>query len=120
MNSSGKGKVAVVTGAGSGIGKAVALALLREGYRVLLLGRRIELLNQVVKESVSGDRALALSCDVSQPDAVRAAFDQVQQVFGRLDLLFNNAGVSAPAVPMEELRFAQWKNVVNKIGRAHV
>ena len=113
MNSSGKGKVAVVTGAGSGIGKAVALALLREGYRVLLLGRRIELLNQVVKESGSGDRALALSCDVSQPDAVRTAFDQVQQVFGRLDLLFNNAGVSAPAVPMEELHFEQWQNVVN-------
>ena len=112
MNSSDKGKVAVVTGAGSGIGKAVALALLREGYRVVLAGRRIEPLDEVAIESGS-DRALAVVADVSQPDAVRALFDKTQQVFGRLDLLFNNAGVSAPAVPMEELHFEQWQNVVN-------
>ncbi|MGC1174876.1 SDR family oxidoreductase [Polaromonas sp.] len=106
------GKVALVTGAGSGIGKAVALALLREGYRVALVGRRADALNDVVKESGSQD-ALAVPCDVSQPEAVRAAFDKVLATFGRLDLLFNNAGVGAPAVPMEELTFEQWQNVVN-------
>ena len=113
MNSSGRGKVAVVTGAGSGIGKAVALALLREGYRVVLLGRRMERLHEVAQESGCGDRALAVSCDVSQPDSVRAAFDKTRQVFGRLDLLFNNAGVGAPPVPMDELTFEQWQKVVN-------
>ncbi len=112
MNSSGTGKVAVVTGAGSGIGKAVAMALLREGYRVVLLGRRMERLHEVAQESGS-DGALAVACDVSQPDAVRVAFDKVHAAFGRLDLLFNNAGVGAPAVPMEELTFEQWQNVVN-------
>ena len=113
MNSSGKGKVALVTGAGTGIGKAVALALLREEYSVVLVGRRAEPLNEVATESGCGDRALAVPCDVSQPDAVRAAFDKAQQVFGRLDLLFNNAGVGAPPVPMEELTLAHWQNVVN-------
>jgi NAD(P)-dependent dehydrogenase (short-subunit alcohol dehydrogenase family) len=111
MSLSGKGKVAMVTGAGSGVGKAVALALLREGYQVVLVGRRIEPLNEVAK--MGGDMALAVSADVSQPDAVRAAFDKTQQVFGRLDLLFNNAGVGAPPVPMDELTFEQWQNVVN-------
>ena len=113
MNSSGKGKVALVTGAGTGIGKAVALALLKEEYRVVLVSRRIEPLNEVAKASGCGDRALAVSADVSQPDSVRAAFDKTQQVFGRLDLLFNNAGVGAPPVPMDELTFEQWQNVVN-------
>jgi NAD(P)-dependent dehydrogenase (short-subunit alcohol dehydrogenase family) len=113
MTSGGKGKVALVTGAGTGIGKAVALALLREGYSVALVGRRVEPLNEVVKASGAGSRALALPCDVSQPDAVRAAFDKAVEVFGRLDLLFNNAGVGAPSVPMEELTFEQWQNVVN-------
>jgi NAD(P)-dependent dehydrogenase (short-subunit alcohol dehydrogenase family) len=106
------GKVALVTGAGTGIGKAVALALLREGYRVVLAGRRIEPLNEVAKASGSAG-ALAVAADVSQPDSVRALFDKTQQVFGRLDLLFNNAGVGAPSVPMEDLSFEQWQNVVN-------
>ncbi|MFI5444801.1 SDR family oxidoreductase [Polaromonas sp. UC242_47] len=113
MNSSGKGKVALVTGAGTGIGKAVALALLREDYSVVLVGRRAEPLNEVAQESGAGSRALAVPCDVSRPESVRAAFDQAQQVFGRLDLLFNNAGVGAPPVPMDELTFEQWQNVVN-------
>jgi NAD(P)-dependent dehydrogenase (short-subunit alcohol dehydrogenase family) len=113
MTSGGKGKVALVTGAGTGIGKAVALALLRADYSVVLVGRRSEPLNEVVAASGAGSRALAVPCDVSQPDAVRAAFDLAQQTFGRLDLLFNNAGVGAPAVPMEELSFEQWQNVVN-------
>ena len=113
MTTGGKGKVALVTGAGTGIGKAVALALLREGYSVVLVGRRAGPLEEVVKTCGAGSRALAVPCDVSQPDAVRAAFDLAQQTFGRLDLLFNNAGVGAPAVPMEELSFEQWQNVVN-------
>jgi NAD(P)-dependent dehydrogenase (short-subunit alcohol dehydrogenase family) len=109
----GKGKVALVTGAGTGIGKAVALALLREDYSVVLVGRRAEPLEAVAKASGAGSRALAVPCDVSQPQAVRAAFDRAQQAFGRLDLLFNNAGVGAPPVPMDELSFEQWQNVVN-------
>ncbi|MDP3310331.1 MAG: SDR family oxidoreductase [Polaromonas sp.] len=113
MTSGGTGKVALVTGAGTGIGKAVALALLRADYSVVLVGRRSEPLNEVVQASGAGSRALAVPCDVSQPDAVRAAFDLAQQTFGRLDLLFNNAGVGAPPVPMEELTFEQWQNVVN-------
>ncbi|MES2687339.1 MAG: SDR family oxidoreductase, partial [Pseudomonadota bacterium] len=113
MTSGGKGKVALVTGAGTGIGKAVALALLRADYSVVLVGRRSEPLNEAVEASGAGSRALAVPCDVSQPDAVRAAFDLAQQTFGRLDLLFNNAGVGAPPVPMEELSFEQWQNVVN-------
>jgi NAD(P)-dependent dehydrogenase (short-subunit alcohol dehydrogenase family) len=113
MTSGGTGKVALVTGAGTGIGKAVALALLHADYSVVLVGRRSEPLNEVVNASGAGSRALAVPCDVSQPDAVRAAFDLAQQTFGRLDLLFNNAGVGAPPVPMEELTFEQWQNVVN-------
>ncbi len=113
MASSGKGKVALVTGAGTGIGKAVALALLRADYSVVLVGRRSEPLSEAVKASGADSRALAVPCDVSQPDAVRAAFDLAQQTFGRLDLLFNNAGVGAPPVPMEDLSFEQWQNVVN-------
>ncbi|MDO9357458.1 MAG: SDR family oxidoreductase [Polaromonas sp.] len=112
-NNKGEGKVALVTGAGTGIGKAVSLALLREGYSVVLIGRRAEPLEKVAADSGAGKRALAVPCDVSQPEAVRAAFDKAQATFGRLDLLFNNAGVGAPPVAMDELTFEQWQNVVN-------
>jgi NAD(P)-dependent dehydrogenase (short-subunit alcohol dehydrogenase family) len=114
MNSENKsnGKVALVTGAGTGIGKAVALALLREGYSVALVGRRVEPLNEVAKESGT-DRALALPTDVSKPESVAAAFGAVKEKFGRLDLLFNNAGVGAPPVNLEDITFEQWTNVVN-------
>jgi NAD(P)-dependent dehydrogenase (short-subunit alcohol dehydrogenase family) len=114
MNSENKpnGKVALVTGAGTGIGKAVALALLREGYSVALVGRRVEPLSEVAKESGT-DRALALPTDVSQPESVAAAFARVKEKFGRLDLLFNNAGVGAPPVNLEDITFEQWTNVVN-------
>ncbi len=112
MSSSGKGKVAVVTGAGTGIGRAVALALLREGYSVALVGRRVEPLEAVAKESGT-NRALALPTDVSKPESVAAAFAKVKEVFGRLDLLFNNAGVGAPAVNIEDITFEQWTNVVD-------
>ena len=106
------GKVALVTGAGTGIGKAVALALLREGYSVALVGRRVEPLNEVAKESGT-DRAFALPTDVSKPESVAAAFAKVKEKFGRLDLLFNNAGVGAPPVNLEDITFEQWTNVVN-------
>ena len=106
-------KVAIVTGAGSGIGKASALALLRDGYCVALAGRRWESLLQTAAESEAGKRTLPFSTDVSSPESVRAFFAETQEKFGRLDVLFNNAGVSAPSVPLEDLTFDQWKSVVN-------
>jgi len=106
-------KVAIVTGAGSGIGKAAALALLKDGYRVALAGRRKEPLEQAAAESGAGDRALAVPTDVSNPESVRALFAKVKEKFGRLDVLFNNAGTGAPGVPLEELTFEQWKTVVD-------
>jgi len=106
-------KVAIVTGAGTGIGKAVALALLKDGYRVVLAGRRPAPLSEVIELSGAGDRALAVPTDVSDPDSVKALFDAAVSQFGRLDLLFNNAGVNAPGIPLEDLTLAQWKNVVD-------
>jgi NAD(P)-dependent dehydrogenase (short-subunit alcohol dehydrogenase family) len=105
-------KVAVVTGAGTGIGKAAALALLKEGYRVALAGRRPEPLEKALAESGAGDRAMAVPTDVGNPDSVRALFAKTKAAFGRLDVLFNNAGMGAPAMPMEELSYEQWMNVV--------
>ena len=107
-------KVAIVTGAGSGIGKAAALALLRNGYRVALAGRRREPLEKTRAESqAAADDALVVTTNVADPASVRALFGATKQAFGRLDVLFNNAGVSAPGVPLEELTFEQWKNVVD-------
>ena len=107
-------KVAIVTGAGSGIGKAVATAFLREGYRVTLAGRRQELLDQVVKDAGStATLALVVATDVANPESVRALFARTKAAFGRLDVLFNNAGVGAPAINMEDLSYEQWKNVVD-------
>ncbi len=106
------GKVALVTGASAGIGKASALALLKEGYQVVLTGRRLELLEKAVSESGAGERALAVKADVGDPESVRALFATTRQKFGRLDVLFNNAGMGAPAVPMEELAYEKWMDVV--------
>ncbi len=106
-------KVAVVTGAGSGIGRAVALALLADGYRVALAGRRSEPLQAVVAESGAGARALAVPTDVTDPAAVQALFDAAVQAFGRVDLLFNNAGTGTPPVLLEDLTLAQWQSVVD-------
>jgi NAD(P)-dependent dehydrogenase (short-subunit alcohol dehydrogenase family) len=106
-------KIAIVTGAGTGIGKAAALALLKDGWHVALAGRRAEPLEAVVAESGAGPRAVAVPTDVADPQAVRALFDRVVQAFGRVDLLFNNAGVNAPGVPLDELTIEQWKNVVD-------
>jgi NAD(P)-dependent dehydrogenase (short-subunit alcohol dehydrogenase family) len=107
------GKVAVVTGAGTGIGKAAALALLKEGYSVALAGRRAEPLEKAVAESGAGSRAIAVPTDVGKPESVSALFAKVKSAFGRLDVLFNNAGMGAPAIPMEDLTYEQWTAVVN-------
>jgi NAD(P)-dependent dehydrogenase (short-subunit alcohol dehydrogenase family) len=105
-------KVAIVTGAGSGIGKAVTLALLREGYHVALAGRRQDALEQTVAEAGPAcSRALIVPTDVRDPEAIRALFEQTQAAFGRLDLLFNNAGMVARG-PLEDLSYAQWQAVV--------
>ncbi len=107
-------KVAIVTGAGSGIGKAVATAFLKGGYRVALAGRRQEPLDRALKEAgATAANALAVSTDVANPESVRALFARTKAAFGRLDVLFNNAGVGAPPVNMEDLTFEQWKNVVD-------
>jgi NAD(P)-dependent dehydrogenase (short-subunit alcohol dehydrogenase family) len=106
--------VAIVTGAGSGIGKAAALALLREGWAVVLAGRRKELLEAAARESgAPGARALVVPTDVGDPASARALFARTKEAFGRLDLLFNNAGLGAPPVPLEDLPFEQWKAVVD-------
>lgn len=108
-----KSKVALVTGAGTGIGKAAALALLADGWKVALIGRRPEPLAEVAALAGKPDDVLVHPADVTDPQAVRAAFDAVVQRFGRLDLLFNNAGMGAPAVPIDELPLETWKAVVD-------
>jgi NAD(P)-dependent dehydrogenase (short-subunit alcohol dehydrogenase family) len=105
--------VALVTGAGSGIGRAVSLALLREGYRVVLAGRRPDALAATVALAPPGAAVLPVTADVTDPASVRALFERTAAAFGRLDLLFNNAGVGAPAVPLEELTYEQWRQVVD-------
>jgi len=106
-------KVALVTGAGTGIGKAAALALLGDGWSVALVGRRKELLDKTAADSGAGARALVLAGDIGKPETVKAMFGKVKQDWGRLDLLFNNAGMGAPAIPMEDLTFEQWQAVVS-------
>ena len=107
-------KIAIVTGAGTGIGKAVALALLKEGYSVALAGRRAEPLEKAIADSAAGAaRTLAVPTDVGNPESVCALFAKTKQKFSRLDLLFNNAGMGAPGIPMEDLTYEQWKAVVD-------
>jgi NAD(P)-dependent dehydrogenase (short-subunit alcohol dehydrogenase family) len=107
-------KIALVTGAGSGIGRASALALLREGYAVVLAGRRAEALAQTVAAAgPDGARALAVPTDVADHASVQALFEKIQNTYGRLDVLFNNAGAGAPPVPLEDLTFAQWRHVID-------
>ena len=107
-------KVAIVTGAGTGVGKSAALALLRGGYSVTLAGRRVEPLENTVTEAgPDGSRTLVVPTEVGKPEAVKALFAATQQNFGRLDLLFNNAGIGAPPIPMEDLTYDQWQAVVD-------
>ena len=107
-------KVAMVTGAGSGIGRASTLALLFAGYQVVLAGRRADALQETIALAGElGARALAVPTDATDPAAVKALFAATRAKFGRLDVLFNNAGTSAPAIPMDELSFEQWKAVVD-------
>ncbi len=106
-------KVAIVTGAGSGIGRAVALALSAEGYSLALAGRRREPLEETAAAGAAGARALVVPTDVSDPAAVAALFAETTAAFERLDLLFNNAGVTAPPIPLEELGLEHWRAVVD-------
>lgn len=107
-------KSAIVTGAGSGIGKRSALALLKDGWSVALAGRRADALEETKKEAgADGDRALAVPTDVTDPAAVKALFDKTVEAFGRVDFIFNNAGMNAPGIPLEELSDDQWRDVVN-------
>ena len=107
-------KVALITGAGSGIGRAVSIALFQAGYALVLCGRQLEKLEETRNLAGQGEgRILCLSCDIGLPGQVESMFNSVRQTFNRLDLLFNNAGLSAPAVPMEDLSFDQWKSVVD-------
>src|SRR3954468_4970856 len=107
-------KIAVITGAGSGIGRAAALALHDSGFSVVLTGRRPDALEATASMAgASKGRTLVVPADIGQPEEVRRGFDSTREVFGRVDVLFNNAGRNAPAVPMEELSFAQWMAVVN-------
>ncbi len=106
-------RIAIVTGAGSGVGRAAALALLNDGYRVALVGRRVEPLQETAGMAISSEHALIVSADVSDEQSVEAMFAQVVKKWGRVDVLFNNAGVNAPGIPLEELSLAQWKNVID-------
>jgi len=107
-------KVAIVTGAGTGIGKSTALALLREGWCVALAGRRVESLELTVTEAgLFGAQALVVPTDVSEPASVRTLFAKTKETFGRLDVLFNNAGTNSPSMPLEDLTYEQWKSVVD-------
>ena len=114
MSTPTSSKIALVTGAGSGIGRAVAIGLLNDGWTVVLAGRRAEPLQTRVAEAATrGQTALAVPTDVTAPDSVEALFATIAQTYGRLDVLFNNAGVNAPAVPMDELPLDKWFNVIN-------
>jgi len=107
-------KVALVTGGGTGLGRATAIALARDGFTLVLAGRRPELLAQTAAEiAAGGSRAIPVPTDVADPGSVQALFGRIAKELGRLDLLFNNAGINVGAVPMEELTFAQWKSVVD-------
>lgn len=106
-------KVALVTGAGTGIGKAAAHALLKDGFKVVFTGRRQELLNSAIKDLGASDHALAIAADIGKPADVDHLFNQIKSTYGRLDVLFNNAGMGTPAMPFEDLSFEQWQAVLN-------
>ena len=110
----GQGKIAIITGAGTGVGKAAALALSSEGWAVVLAGRRPEPLDETVKQiQAASGAAEAVPTDAADPESVKALFAKVKDTHGRLDLLFNNAGTNAPGIALEDLTFEQWTGVVN-------
>jgi NAD(P)-dependent dehydrogenase (short-subunit alcohol dehydrogenase family) len=107
-------KIALVTGAGTGVGRAASLALMNIGYTVVLAGRRLELLQETQKlGDAAGGKSLPVSADMADPTSIAVLFAKIRDTYGRLDLLFNNAGMGAPAVPFEDLGFAHWQAVVN-------
>jgi NAD(P)-dependent dehydrogenase (short-subunit alcohol dehydrogenase family) len=106
-------RVALITGAGSGIGRATAQAFLRDGFRVVLAGRNIEKLEAVAREAGDGAQCMCVVADVTKPGEVRAMFDAVHAKFGRLDVLFNNAGLNAPFMPIEDLPYEKWREVID-------
>jgi len=107
-------KIAIVTGAGTGIGKASALALMKDGWSVVFAGRRKEMLEAAAAEGkATGGQTLVVPTDVSNPESIKALFARTKDTFGRLDLLFNNAGTGAPPIPLEDLTYEQWMTVVN-------
>ena len=103
--------IAIVTGAGTGVGKAISAALLKEGYSVVMAGRRMEVLEKAAQEI--GGSPLLVTTDVTDPASVKALFSKVKDTFGRLDLLVNNAGIGAPPIPLDKLTVEQWRNVVD-------
>jgi len=106
-------RVALITGAGSGIGKATALAFLRDGFRVVLAGRHLDTLEAVKAEAGGSEDSMACRADVSNPTEVRALFEATREKFGRLDVLFNNAGMNAPFLPLEEMPYEKWREVID-------
>ena len=107
-------RVALITGAGTGIGKAAAKALLQGGYQVVLTGRNLDKLEKAITDiGGNSENCLAVSCDVGKPEDVKYLFESLKVKFGRIDVLFNNAGIGAPAIPMEDLSYEQWTSVVN-------
>src|SRR3978361_1561577 len=106
-------KIAIVTGAGTGVGRAASLALMNIGYTVVLAGRRVEMLEETQKLGANVGNSLPVAADMADPDSIAALFKKTVDTYGRLDLLFNNAGMGAPAIPLEELTLAQWKAVVD-------
>src|ERR1700732_5385222 len=112
MTEAGKNKIAVVTGAGTGVGRAASLALMGAGFTVVLAGRRLEKLQETQKLGEKLGQSLPVSADMTDPGSIAALFAKVMDVYGRLDLLFNNAGMGTPAMPFEDLGLAQWQAVV--------
>jgi NAD(P)-dependent dehydrogenase (short-subunit alcohol dehydrogenase family) len=108
-----KDKIALVTGGGSGVGRSAVLALIKVGYTVIVTGRRMDPLNETLEIANVSDRSLAVTADVSDPSSVDALFEKIKETYGRIDLVFNNAGVNVPSINFGELTFDQWKSVAD-------